>query len=214
MKKLNLILGIICVVLALVLFMAGSAVGGVVLLLIGGLNIIIGLKKKEALNPKIEAQNMEHPSKTMLAAFTVAGWEYYQQNILEVLGEPEHITNNDIKDMFIEGSLSADEPYYIYPPYITTPTLEHEPENPYDPKAIKVIIDGEHIGYVPKDKIDLVNGYLDNKTFEAEIYAGDYKMVSYKDDNDDYYGDDPKRSDLEVESFTEPYKVSIRIYEK
>jgi hypothetical protein len=44
-------------------------------------------------------------------------------------------------------------------PYVK---LEKEPDNPYDPKAVKVIADGEFIGYVPQSEVDKVHDILDN----------------------------------------------------
>lgn len=36
-------------------------------------------------------------------------------------------------------------------------TLEEEPTNPYDPNAIKVLMNGEFVGYVPKDSTAIMN---------------------------------------------------------
>lgn len=217
MRKINLVLGIICVLVAILMFAIGSGLGGCVLVLIGALNIIIGLKKKQGLNPKTEPQNFEEIPKqeqrTMIKALSINTAEYYQDNIREILDAPD-FTANDIKDMFIDGLASEEEKIYLYDPYVDTPVLEHEPNNEFDPNAIKIMIDGLQVGYVPKNNIDIVNGYLnDNKTFEAEIYAGDYATVEYKEDHDDYFGDDPKRSDLTVKTYKDTFKVSLRIYE-
>lgn len=42
--------------------------------------------------------------------------------------------------------------------------LEREPTNQYDPNAVKVIVLGKHIGYLPKDSTNLVD-----KVLRAEI---------------------------------------------
>ena len=39
-------------------------------------------------------------------------------------------------------------------------TLEPEPTNPYDAKAIKVLVEGKHMGYVTKDDCARVQEYM------------------------------------------------------
>lgn len=40
-------------------------------------------------------------------------------------------------------------------------TLEREPENPHDPRAIKIMVDGEHFGYVAKAENEQLAANLD-----------------------------------------------------
>lgn len=54
--------------------------------------------------------------------------------------------------------------------------LEREPANPHDPYAIKVMADGMHIGYIPKDLARVVSENWDlyeYKTKIQEILKGD-----------------------------------------
>lgn len=63
--------------------------------------------------------------------------------------------------------------------------FEPEPENPYDPKAIKVIHgDIGHVGYVPQDFTDQMHYVLKNKDYEIEwkLIGGKYKYVDYDED--------------------------------
>ena len=48
--------------------------------------------------------------------------------------------------------------------------LIEDPENKHDPNAIKVVVDGKHIGYVPKEKTAKVRKFL-SKIYEisAEV---------------------------------------------
>ncbi len=48
--------------------------------------------------------------------------------------------------------------------------LERDPKNPYDPNAIKVYADGEHIGYINRDLArDLAKSMDSGRTVEASI---------------------------------------------
>jgi hypothetical protein len=55
-------------------------------------------------------------------------------------------------------------------------TLEEEPSNPYDPNAIKVILQstGEHLGYVPKGLTEEVKPFLHaEQPYTAIVYSVD-----------------------------------------
>lgn len=59
-------------------------------------------------------------------------------------------------------------------------TLEPEPDNPEDPKAIKVVVDGAHIGYIKKVSCAHLHkaireGRIDH--VKCEIKGGKYKIV-------------------------------------
>lgn len=51
-------------------------------------------------------------------------------------------------------------------------TLEPEPTNPHDPNAIKVLVDGRHVGYVPRQDTHLVTP----TTVAVVQYAGRMDM--------------------------------------
>lgn len=48
-------------------------------------------------------------------------------------------------------------------------TLEPEPTNPYDSSAVKVLHDGEHVGYVPKDLSPQVSALIRQGRIESAI---------------------------------------------
>lgn len=47
--------------------------------------------------------------------------------------------------------------------------LEHEPNNEYDPNAIKVYCDGDHIGYLSREMAETIVDAVDEGRVEAEI---------------------------------------------
>ena len=63
-----------------------------------------------------------------------------------------------------------------------TITLEREPDNKYDPNAIKVLADGKQIGYIGKDYSSLLAPMIDNefRKFNAKLKdCGEYKNRPY-----------------------------------
>lgn len=51
-----------------------------------------------------------------------------------------------------------------------TVALEREPTNEYDPNAIKVLINGEHWGYIPKSMNEFMAQLMDlGQSFQATI---------------------------------------------
>ena len=62
-----------------------------------------------------------------------------------------------------------------------TIALEEEPDNQYDPNAIKVILDGKHIGYVPAKKCKKVKKILQKHTITETRYVREH------DELDNYF---------------------------
>lgn len=104
----------------------------------------------------------------------------YVRNELELTGDAYYgMTNKEIyesgEDRVFEADISGS--YEI--------TFEPEPDNPYDPKAIKVIhSEIGHIGYVPREFTDQVHSVLKNKEYRIEwkLTGGKYKYVDYEED--------------------------------
>lgn len=60
--------------------------------------------------------------------------------------------------------------------------LEREPQNKFDPNAIKVIADGVQIGYIGKDYAGILTPMMDNefRQFTAKLKdCGEYKNRPY-----------------------------------
>ena len=65
--------------------------------------------------------------------------------------------------------------------------LVEEPTNKYDPNAIKVIVDGKHIGYVPAKKCKKVKNILHNKTIIETRFVTEVEEID--EDNLDFIND-------------------------
>lgn len=203
MRKVNLILGIIAILLGLMLFLIDSPIFAVILLLIGALNVYAGVRK-----PKPEPETAPTTVKKEICAFTVAGFDYYQDALKEFLyrENPEYsYSKSDLIDM-------EDERIYEYEPYIGYPDLVPEPDNKYDSNAIAVLLEGTRVGYVPRNYQESVAPYLtdDSVSREIEIYGGKYKVLQLGEDYDERL--EPKASDYTITRDSTPYKASVRLY--
>ena len=68
---------------------------------------------------------------------------------------------------------------YAYSPRHLDCELVPEPDNPHDPNAIKVMLDGRHVGYVPAEECADVRPLLSRaQKIRAHIFGGPSKVVS------------------------------------
>ena len=95
-------------------------------------------------------------------------------------------SRKDFLEIFSEGQRIYK---YLFAP--KSVVLEEEPDNKYDKNAIKVIIDGVHVGYIKKEDCIHVKQLIDSKniiSIDATIYGGKYRYYyeDYDDDAMDY----------------------------
>lgn len=114
----------------------------------------------------------------------VAGTSYHLDAIMSLAQEnPAYdLTKREI----IDDSLT-DERIYQYTFADGPVELVDDPDNEYDPNAIKVLIAGQHIGYIKRGSTGRIHnlqraGRVLGVT--AEIYGGKYKVVLCDDDDD------------------------------
>lgn len=114
----------------------------------------------------------------------VAGTSYHMDAIMALAQEnPDYdLTKREI----IEGDLT-DERIYQYTFADGPVELVDDPENEHDPNAIKVLVAGQHIGYIKRGSTGRIHnlqraGRVLGVT--AEIYGGKYKVVLCDDDDD------------------------------
>ena len=94
---------------------------------------------------------------------------------------------------------------YQFDFYPSNVQLIEEPENEHDPNAIKVVIDGVHVGYIKAGSCSHVKKLLrENKisSISAEISGGKYKMLVPGDDYDSF--------DLDRDS--SPFFVTVELH--
>ena len=133
--------------------------------------------------------------------FHVAGITHKQKEIFQMAYENEDYSMSK-KEIIDSGK--EDERIYKYEFDPVHVELIPEPDNPYDPKAIKVIIDGVHVGYIKKGSTSRVRNLLKaGGKVSAEIKGGPYKVVLYQ------YEDGEDRYDMETGETS--YFVSVQI---
>lgn len=118
--------------------------------------------------------------------FYVAGTSFRQDAIKRLLREnPEY----DAPSEDILSHHGDDDRIYRYKAY-TTENIKfvEEPDNPHDPNAIRVEIDGIHVGYVKRGSTGRVKRLLSdpNAKAYAQIFGGPLKYV-YEDADGELY---------------------------
>ena len=154
---------------------------------------------------KSAPETVSHAAKT--EHHKVAGISYRTENLL-TLGTPN--SDYDLsKSELIEEGLTG-ERIYRTDFHVKHCELVPEPENPHDSKAIKVVVDGVHIGYIKSGSCAHIHKLLREnliQTIQCEIGGGKYKIVL---EDYDENGDPAAR----VESETAPYFAVVSITQK
>lgn len=118
-------------------------------------------------------------SKYKRYSFKVAGISRRQKDIADNLLSESSDYESTKKELIELGMI--DERIYKYTPDVLDAEIVPEPNNPHDPNAIKVLVDGIQIGYVPADKTDRVKKLLETKQLHdvtCEFYGGPYKIIT------------------------------------
>lgn len=126
--------------------------------------------------------------------FKVAGVAYHEESLIDNI-----VFEND--DYFMKKSElielgMVNERIYKYEPSFMNVELVPDPTNEHDPNAIKVIVDGVHIGFVPEKKTAKVKKILDKSeilSLACGISGGPYRYIK------EYYDDDKDKDVYEEE---------------
>ena len=114
----------------------------------------------------------------------VAGTSYRQDAIrsLGFVNPDYNLNKRELVNRWPEGVTVYE--YTFDPQWVH---LVPEPDNPHDPKAIKVIIDGVHVGYIKSGSCAHIHRLLREKRIEAiepYIVGGKYKALYCFDEYD------------------------------
>lgn len=164
-------------------------------------NVHVDLKSKP--REKISFTVSGSPLKT--ERHHVAGTSFRQEAI-ESLGDENPIYELTKEELLNEGY--EDEKIYYYTFLPMHVSLEEEPENPNDPNAIKVIVDGVHVGYIKKGSCSHIKKLLRSgniQRVEAEIYGGKYKYLYCE------YDEDKDKDVYDIEKDEDPYRVTVEL---
>lgn len=140
--------------------------------------------------------------------YKVTGMNYRMESLLALAVENDdyHLS----KRAMIEDGLT-EERVYEYGFYPTRTELIPEPDNPYDPNAIKVVVNGQHVGYIKAGFCSHLLRVIREGRIErirCIIGGGRYKYLAvedYTEDGDEIYTLDNDET---------PYFVHLKIIER
>lgn len=136
----------------------------------------------------------------------VAGVSFRKKEI-ESLAKENYEYDLSKRELIDEGLV--DEKVWEYDFFPEVIELIPEPDNEEDPNAVKVVIDGAHVGYIKSGKCTHVKKLLAADkilNISAEITGGKYKYV--REDYDDYK--DKETYELETGE-TDSYSIALTL---
>lgn len=177
--------------------------------------------KPKAPEPQAAAQAASKP-RPVFETHNVAGVNYRVDNLMQLASKNSeyHMSKTELIESGMDGQ-------YIYRyDFLSQPVeLIDEPDNPYDPKAIKVVVAGQHIGYIKRGSTGRVRNLRKSGRIikiYAEIGGGSYKYLRYNEDGSDYdvddddvdendfdVDDDDEMTEYELEKGTRNYFASL-----
>ena len=146
--------------------------------------------ESEPIPAEMDAASKQHdpepkPERTFSKVEThrIAGTSFHEKEI------PELMIENGDYDMTAAELIDAgfeDERVYKYSETYCAASLEPEPDNQYDPNAVKVYADGVHIGYIKKESAAHVRKLLEEdriRSMSLTISGGPYKTAYLNEDD-------------------------------
>lgn len=162
---------------------------------------IFDFLKSEKQNPKASAP-APAPSDKM-QRHNITGVSHYEANLLKLaIKNPAYAFTQ--KDILARKLCCQNIFEYTFAPKRTA--LIPEPDNPQDPNAIKVVIDGQHVGYIKSGSCTRVlNLIKENRIagIESRISGGKYQNLWAEGNQIQQH-----------EKGSKKYHVEILIYEK
>lgn len=192
-KILIIIAGVVMFIYAIIAF--SSIPAAAVIMAIGGISLFVtAFKRPKQRNEVVKAapvvpsvpevkqtiQQPVFPTPVALDAemdtFRATGMSYHMDEFNKLRSQ-NGLYNLSKKDLIECGYINTRVFEYNY--MCNAVTFEEEPTNQYDPKAIKVIADGHHIGYIKKGSTTHLRNILKNEIISvtADCGGGKYKCV-------------------------------------
>lgn len=192
------VIGIILIVGSFGGFMAGETGAAAVVLALGVLLLVLGVRRKKkkqqaqptpipqqppVYQPPVQPQpvvNQQPGKKT--ETHKVAGVNYHKDAV-ESLGDENYDYKMSKKEIIESGMEDEDIFEYFFRTFQAT--FRFEPDNPHDPNAIAVDVAGEHIGYIKSGSIAHVRKLINEDKIESatcEIYGGKCKRYDSMDE--------------------------------
>lgn len=217
--KITSLIAYIVSVLFIIIGIPTFAIGGFFLVIAGVFIFFLGCGyKKEYLsilseennnttvreNSSIKTQPIQSNTLNKIETHKVTGVSFREKEILSIIPE------NDAYDYSRKELIDLgywNERIYKYEFNTNQVKLLPEPTNPHDPKAIKVMINDIHIGYIKSGSCSHIHNLLNEDKIlkiDCEIKGGKYKYLSYNDIDDSY----------QLNESDSPIFVRLKIYIK
>lgn len=171
------------------------------------MGIFSRLFSRKQTEPPKPVETVPKPIGPKTVTHKVAGTSY-RQEALRAMGEknPDYALNKrELVKRWPEGVT-----VYEYSFHPQKAELIPEPDNPHDPKAIKVLVDGAHVGYIKAGSCAHIHKLLREKrilNIAPKIIGGKYKALYSFDAG-------AKRSeDYELDKGDAPFGVRLDITE-
>lgn len=151
------------------------------------------------------------PCSTTVKTYHATGMDHRLESLLSL--RVENTDYSKSKKGLIEDGL-IEKRVWEYEFYPSKAELIPEPDNPYDPKAIKVIVDGKHVAYIKKGSCaHLLKAIREGRIedIKCEIGGGNYKYIYEKEDDE---GDGNGEPSYVLEKGSKNYFVWLYITEK
>lgn len=134
----------------------------------------------------------------------ITGVSHYAKNIMKIATENPNYSL-PAKQIILKKLIDENIYQYIFNP--GNVELIPEPSNPYDPNAIKVLISGEHVGYIKAGSCSRVLKLIKENRIEniaCRIHGGAFKCLSVCGDGGEY----------EMEKGKDSISIEITIFEQ
>ena len=197
------ILGGVMALLGL-MFFSISIISAIFILLFAAILLLFASSYKQILKGKVDASLNETKTKTKTVKtkkqdyeiFHVAGTSYHQDEIKSLISGTDELYFSKSAKEYEE--CCAYDKVYKNTFNINEVSVQPEPDNQYDPNAMKVTLDGVFVGYIKKDDLERFNIMINLNLAHgvvAEVKGGPYKKLYFNDDDkaklisksDDYY---------------------------
>lgn len=102
----------------------------------------------------------------------------YHLDAIKAMGVYNYDYDKNKRELIEEGLIGERVWQTAFFPRVAT--LEPEPDNPQDPKAIKVVVDGVHVGYIKAGSCAHIHKAIREGRLESvkcEIKGGKYKII-------------------------------------
>lgn len=139
--------------------------------------------KKDAASKQHEPAPMPVHAASKTETHHVAGTSFRESEIQDLM--EENFDYNMTAAELIDAGME-DERVYKYEETYCTASLEPDPDNEYDPNAIKVLANGVHIGYIKKGSTAHIKKLMDDGAIVSmivTIIGGPYKTAYLNDDD-------------------------------